>query len=242
MHTVHCKGSPTKGTKSKAATSPLPSRGSPTPNAGQKSELAASAMPSRGPKTRRSCYATPAFSRVPDAKRGDKITSGSLALAFSGVPNKGHEIRRGYLTPPLSGGQKRVELLRKPRILGGPQRQTRGQNQKWLPHPCLIGAPKEGGVAMHTVRCRGSPTKGTKSEAATSHLPSRGSPTPNAGQKSELATSPVLSRGPKRGRTRHATLAFSRVPDAKHGDKITSGSLTLPFSGGQKRAELLCNP
>ena len=28
----------------------------------------------------------------------------------------------------------------------GPQQ--RGQNQKWLPHPCLLGNPKEGGSAM----------------------------------------------------------------------------------------------
>ena len=202
---------------------PLHSRGSPTPSAGTKSQVAPSPLPSRRPKRGYNCYVT----RSP---------------AFSGVPNKGHEIRRGYLTPAFSGAQKRVELLRTPRILGGPQRQTRGQNQKWLPHPYLLGGPKEGGVAMHTVRCRGSPTKGTKSEAATSPLHSRGSPMPSAGQKSELATSPVLSRGPKRGRTCHATPAFSRVPDAKRGDKIRSGSLTLPFSGGQKRAELLCNP
>ena len=95
---------------------------------------------------------------------------------------------------------------------------------------------------MHTVRCRGSPTKGTRSEAATSPLPSGGSPAPNVGQKSELATSPMPSRGPKTRRSCYATPAFSRVPDAKRGDKITSGSLALAFSGAQKRAQLLCNP
>ena len=35
----------------------------------------------------------------------------------------------------LSGAQKRAEMLHHPCILGGPQRQARGQNQKWLPHP-----------------------------------------------------------------------------------------------------------
>ena len=87
-----------------------------------------------------------------------------------------------------------------------------------------------------------TPSAATKSKAATSPLPSRGSPTPNAGQKSELATSPLPSLGPKTRRSSYATPAFSRVPDAKRGDKITSGSLALAFSGGQKRVQLLCNP
>ena len=48
-------------------------------------------------------------------------------------------------------------MLRHPYILGDLQRQARGaksegvpnkgeQNQKWLPHPYLLGSPKEGGV------------------------------------------------------------------------------------------------
>ena len=69
------------------ATQPMHSQGSPTPSAGTKSEKATSPLPSRGPKRGRNCYVTP---------------------AFSGVPNK------------------------------------REENQKWLPHPCLLGVPKEG--------------------------------------------------------------------------------------------------
>ena len=42
-------------------------------------------------------------------------------------------------TLAFSGAQKRAELLRNPCILGGPQRQARGENQKRLPHPCLLG-------------------------------------------------------------------------------------------------------
>ena len=83
---------------------------------------------SRGPKRGRKCYVTPAFSAVPNAKRGEKIKSGGLTLAFSGA-------------------QKRVEVLRNPCILGGPQRQARGENQKWRPHTCLLRGPKEGGSA-----------------------------------------------------------------------------------------------
>ena len=143
-------------------------------------------------------------------------------------------------------------LLRNPCILGGPQRQARGQNQNWLPHPCLLGGPQVGGIAMFTLHSRGSPKPSaeTKSEMAASPLPSRGptggrSPlhsrgSPTKGRKSELATSSLPSRGPKRGRKCYVTLAFSGVP--KSGDKIKSGYLTLDFSGAHKWAELLCYP
>ena len=114
--------------------------------------MATSPRPSRGPKRGRNCYVTPAFSGVPNAKRGDKITSGYLTPTFSGaqkraelhitpafsrVPNakRGEKIRSGYLTPAFSAARKSAELLCNPYILGGPQRQARGQNQKkWLPH------------------------------------------------------------------------------------------------------------
>ena len=83
---------------------------------------------------------------------------------------------------------------------------TRGENQKWLPHPCLLGGPKEGGNA-------------------TSPLHSRGSATPSAGRKSEVAASPLPSWGPKRGRKCYVTPAFSGVRNAKRREKINSGYL-----------------
>ena len=55
---------------------------------------------------------------------------------FSGVPRQGDEIRSGCLNPASSGAHKRAEVLRNPCILGSPQ--TRGQNQKWMPHPGVI--------------------------------------------------------------------------------------------------------
>ena len=61
----HSLGSPTKGTKSEVATSPLPSW---------------------GPKRGRKCYVTLAFSWVPN--KGDKIRSGYRTPAFSGVTSK----------------------------------------------------------------------------------------------------------------------------------------------------------
>ena len=91
--------------------------------------MATSPLPSRGPKRGRNCYVTPAFSGIPNAKRGEKIRSGYLTLAFSGA-------------------QKRAEVLHNLCILGGPQRQARGENQNWLPHFRLLGGPKDGGLAM----------------------------------------------------------------------------------------------
>ena len=66
------------------------------------------------------------------------------------------------------------------------------QIQKWLPHPCLLRGPKEGGNATSPLHSRGPQQRGTKSEVATSPLP---------------------SRGPKRGRKRYVTLAFSGIPN-----------------------------
>ena len=43
--------------------------------------------------------------------------------------------RSGYISPAFSGAQKRAELLHHHWVLGGPHK--RGQNQKWLHHPCL---------------------------------------------------------------------------------------------------------
>ena len=90
----------------------------------------------------------PAFSGVPNAKRGGEIRSGYLrpafsgakrgwkcyvTPAFSGVPNAkcGEKIRSCYLTAALRGAQKRAEMLRTPYILGRPQRQAQEQNRKW---------------------------------------------------------------------------------------------------------------
>ena len=81
--------------------------------------MASSPLLSRWPKRGRNCCVTPAFTGIPKAKREEKIRSGYLTFAFSGA-------------------QKKAELLRNPCILGDPQRQARGQNQKWLPHPCLL--------------------------------------------------------------------------------------------------------
>ena len=191
------------------ATSPLHSRGSPTPNAiskikgapqqrETKSEMAASPLPSREPKRGRKFYVTNALSGIPNAKCKKQNQKWS--------PTKENKIRSGCLTHAFSGAQKRAEMVRDPCILGDPQRQMQKaksevvpnkgeQNQKWLPHPCLLGCPIEGRNAM-------------------SPLHSRESPTASAASKTRS--------GPQ-----------------QRGTKIKNGRLTRAFSGAQKRAEML---
>ena len=82
-----------------------------------------------GAQKRADLYVTPELLGVPNAKRRGKSTS-------------------GHITPAFSGSQKGAELLCNRSILGGPQRQVLGENQKWLPHPCLLRGPEEGGIAM----------------------------------------------------------------------------------------------
>ena len=186
-----------------------------------------------GPKRGRKCYVTPAFSGCPQTK-GDKI-------------------RIGCLTTVFSGAQKRVEMSRHRCILGVSP--NKGGRNQWLPHPYLLGGPKEGGNATSPLHSRGVPRqRGTKSEVAASPLSSRG---PKRGRKCHatpaflgvpkqrgtklVAASPLHSHGPKRGRKCHVTSAFLRRPQTK-GEKIRIGYLTLAFSGAQKRAQMLCHP
>ena len=88
-------GGPKKGGK---ATSPMHSRGSPTPSTVSKvrnwfltkktiSEVAAPALPSQGPKSRRNCYVRPAFSGFPN--KGDNIRNSRLTAAYLPLHSRG---------------------------------------------------------------------------------------------------------------------------------------------------------
>ena len=149
-----------------------------------KSKLATSSLPSRGPKSGRNCYITCVCSRVP--KQGDKIRTCYITLAFSGAqdwaellcdpyvlggPQTKGQIKPGYITPTYSGAQDWADVLRQPGVLGGPE--ARGQNQNWLHHRCLHEGPEESELLRNPLHSRGSPNKGTKSKLATSPPPSR---------------------------------------------------------------------
>ena len=62
MSPLHSRGSPIKGSKIRSGPQQRET----------KSEVAASPLPSWGPKQGRKCYITPAFSGVPNAKRGEQ--------------------------------------------------------------------------------------------------------------------------------------------------------------------------
>ena len=74
----------------------------------------------------------------------------------------------GYTLPPSN--------LRTP--LRSPNKE--GQNQNWLPHPCLLGGPKEAEMVRHPAFSGIPKQRGTKSEVGASGLPSRG---PKRGRK-----------------------------------------------------------
>ena len=157
-------------------------------------------------------------------------------------------------SPPRSRVPKRQRNCYVTPAFSEVRHQARGENQNWLPHPCLLEGPKEGGIATSPLRSRGSPEEGTKSRIgcltpafsgaqkraglATQPLCSRGCP--QEGTKSELPASPLPCRGPKRGWNFYVTPTFLRVPRRR--DKIRIGSLTPAFSGARKRVEWLRNP
>ena len=212
--------------------SPLRSRGSPTPNAGRKLDVfpnkgvskqkwlphpcllggpkeggnAASPLHSRGSPT----PSPGRKNRIDPQQRGKQTKVLASPLASLG-PKRG---RKCSIAPAFSGF---------PKATPGEENQkwspTKGVNkQKWLPHPCLLGGPREG-------------------ENATSPLHSWGSPTPSAGRKTrsvpqqrgkqaKVAASPLRSRGPKRGRKCYVTPAFSGVPYAKRKEENQKWSPT----------------
>ena len=83
--------------------------------------MATSPLSSRGPTRGRNCYVTPAFSGLPNAKKGEKIRRGYLTPAFWGFPNpkRAYKIRNGYLASAFFGAKKSAELLHKMIILAG---------------------------------------------------------------------------------------------------------------------------
>ena len=174
------------------------------PNKGTKPEVPTSPLPSQGPTSGRKCYVTPAFSVVP--RQGNKIRSGWLTPIFSGAHKRAEVLRNPCILadPQTKGTKSEVAaspvpsrgLTRgqkcyvTPAFSGVPSK--RGQNQKWLPHPYLLGGPQVGTSATQPLHSRGSPRKGTKSQVLGSPLPSRG---PTRGQK--CYKTPTFLGGPQ---------------------------------------------
>ena len=98
--------------------------GSPTPSAGTKSEVATSPLPPRGPRRAWNCDTTPAFSEVANAKRGDKIQNRRPHACFLRGPEEdGMATQRLHSrgSPAPSAGTK-SELASSPLPFRGPKR------------------------------------------------------------------------------------------------------------------------
>ena len=217
--------------------------------------MATSPLPSRGHKRGRKCYVTPAFSGVPNAKRGEHNQKWLPHLCLLGGPKEGGNATSSLHSPgdpqrqargaksevatsplPSRGPKGGRKCYVTPTSSGVPNAKRGEQNQKWPPHPCLLGGPKEGGNATSNLHSLGSPTPSAGSKIGNGYLtlallgaqkraemlrhpcilavPQRQA----RGAKSERAASPLPSRGPKRGRKCYVTLAFSGVPNAKRGE------------------------
>ena len=134
-------------------------------------------------------------------------------------------VRNGYLSPAFSGAQKRAKYYVTPALSEVPNTKRRDQNQKWLPHPCFLRSPKEGGNATSPLHSRGSTTKGNKMKSGyltpafsgahkraemLCHPCILGHPKQRE-TKLNVATSPLPSWGAKRGQTCYVTPAFSGI-------------------------------
>ena len=221
------------------ATSPLHSRGSPT-----KGEQNQNSLPHPrllGAQKRAEMLWAPAVSVIPNARRREqnqkwsptkrkKISSGpqqrgtksevATSPVFSWGPKRGQEC---YVTPAFSGVPNKGQ-----------------QSENWLPHPCLVGCPKEGGKAMSALHSRGSPTPGatSKMRSGPQQRERKSEAVPNKGEQNQKRLpQPGSLGGPKEGGN-STSLLHSQASPTKW-NKIRTRSLTPTFSGAQKRAEML---
>ena len=252
-HPCILMGPQQRGPKLEVATSPLPSRG---PKRGQKCYItpAFSWVPNKGDENQKwlphpyllggpkevKNGTSPLHSHGSPTK-GTKIRSGCLTPAFSGAQKRSKMLHHPcILMGPQQRGPK-SEVAASPLPSRGPKRGQKcyitpafpwvpnkgDQNQKWLPHPYLLGGPKEVKNATSPLHCHGSPTKGTKIRSGCLTLAFSGAQKRSKmlhhpcipmgpqqrGPKSEVAASPLPSRGPKRGQKCYITPAFSWVPN-----------------------------
>ena len=144
---------------------------SPTPTRGatQQSVDCESLTPKRGSKKKKERKWEAKLHSRGSPTKGRKIRSvpqqrGTKSeVAASRGPKRG---RKCYITPAFSGIPNIGE-----------------QNQKWMPHPYLLGGPKEGGSATSPLHARGSPKAGDRNKSGP--------------QKGGSATPPLCSRGPQ---------------------------------------------
>ena len=211
----------------KAATSPLPYRGSPPLQSGGQNQ--------KWPTSGQNGYLGPAVSGIPPLQSGGgKIRSGPQVckVATSPLPYRG--------SPPLQSGGAKSEVAHK--------------WAKWLPHPCRIGdphrfraggkirsGPQVGKVATSPLPYRGSPplqSGGAKSEVA--HKWAKWLPRPcRIGDPTASERGGQNQKWPTSVQSGYLTPAVSGIPTAsERGGKIRSGpqvgkmaTSPLPYRG-----------
>ena len=166
-------------------------------------------------KRGRKCYATHAFSEIPNAKRreqnrkcsptkGKKVENGCLTPAFLGVPGALH--RDQILNAPQVGkaATSRLPSSGSPMLCTGVKSQMAHKWAKQLHHPCVFGGPKcsaRGKIAIW-------PTSGHSGYIIPAFL----GPQCSAPGKIQI--------WPTSGQRGYITPAFLGVPNALHGDQI----------------------
>ena len=185
----------------KMATSPLPSRGSPSLQTGGQNQ--------KWPTSGQSGYVTPAVSGIPTAsERGAKSQVAHLWAKWLRHPCRlgdPHRCRAGgkMSSGPLVGKMATSTLPSR----GSPPLQSGGQNQKWptcgqngYVTPAVSGIPT---AAERGAKIRSGPLMG---KMATSPLPSRGSPPLQSGGQNH--------KWPTSGQNGYVTPAVSGIPTA----------------------------
>ena len=155
-----------------------------------------------------------------------------------------HTPRLAYLTSDAHDASERGTSGRpdNPCLVGVPNTEKRnfgwfesvtkqeGQNQNWLPHPCLLGGPKDGKNATPPLHSRRSPSKERQNQNWLPHACLLGGPkrgrkcyvthalpgiSKQRRTKSEWAASCLPSQGATTGRKSYGILAFSGNPKQK---------------------------
>ena len=207
---VPTKGGPNQNWRPQPCLLAVPKVGGSAP-----SPLNSQGSPTKGNKIRIDCLSH-AFSgaqkwaevlRHPCILGGPHQRGTKSELAASAMPSRGPKSGwKCYVTPAFSGVPNKGE-----------------QNQNWLPQPCLLAGPKEGGSAMSPLHFGGSQTKGNifrfgclshafsgaQSRAKVLRHPCILGGPQQRGTKSELVASAMPPQGPKSGRKCYVTPAFS---------------------------------